>query len=64
MRKTSLCFHRPPADNYSIWSARPVGPLIICLAFRLAINNLDVNRGIIQVRVITIPQIVCACFAY
>jgi hypothetical protein len=63
-RETSLCFHRPSIGNYSTPSARLVGPLIICLEFRLAINSLDVNRGIIQVRVITILPVVCAYFAY
>jgi len=64
MSETSLCSHRPPVGNYSTPSARPVGPLIICLEFRLPINNLDVNRGIIQVRGITIMPVVCAYFAY
>jgi hypothetical protein len=58
-RETSLSLHRQPVDNYSTRSARPVGSLITCRAFRLAINNLDINRGIIQVAVFTIPQVVC-----
>jgi hypothetical protein len=49
MPKTSLCLYRTPVNSYSTRPARLIGPLIICLTFLLAVNNLVLNRDRIQV---------------